>query len=403
MSVLSGLDRLDEYAALLNGSRIALMTNPTGVDRRLRSCVSIIGGRYNLTALFACEHGVRGNLQAGDYVESYVDDETGVTVYSLYGSSPRMTPEMLDAFDVFVFDMQDVGARFYTYLYSLAYAMEDCAAAGKRVVVLDRPNPLGGETVQGTLLDERFASFVGMYAMPTRYGLTIGEYARWLRDYRRLGLELDVVPLAGWERRMYHADTGLQWIAPSPNIPTPTTALVYSGTCVFEGTNLSEGRGTTQPFELIGAPWLNGAELARRMNALLNNNNRPAITGLSHAERKSVAGLLFRPVYFTPTFSKHQGELCSGVQMHVIDPRVANPFAAALYMLQAIAGMHPDQFALLSRGEAEQGAAAQMKADLLLGADAIDMGHMDIQGLIETHEPLVRHYQEMTRVYRLYE
>lgn len=202
---------------------------------------------------------------------------------------------------------------------------------------------------------------------------------------------------------MYHADTGLQWIAPSPNIPTPTTALVYSGTCVFEGTNLSEGRGTTQPFELIGAPWLDGTELARLMNALSNTDDRPAITGLRYAERESVAGLLFRPVYFTPTFSKHQGELCFGVQIHVIDPRAANPFAAALYMLQVIARMHPGQFALLSRGDAEQGAAAQMKADLLLGTGAIDPCNMDIQGLIETHKPLVRHYQEMTRVYRMYE
>lgn len=378
--VLCGLDRLELADSLLRGRRVGLMTNPTGVDQSLRSAISILHERYQLTALFACEHGVRGNLQAGDHLETYVDAETGVTVHSLYGESQRMTAEMLAQFDVFVFDMQDVGARFYTYLYSLAYAMEDCAMAGKSVIVLDRPNPLGGETVQGTLLDERFASFVGLYAMPSRYGLTIGEYALWLKEYRRLDLELTVIPLAGWARWMYRPDTGIPWVAPSPNIPTATTALLFSGTCMFEGTNLSEGRGTTQPFEQIGAPWLDGAALEAGMNAM------------------ALPGLRFRRVYFTPMFSKHQGKLCGGVQLHVTDPRAANPFAASLYMLAAIGALHPEKLAFRPREQ-----VAQMKIELLLGTDAIGDGKLDVEALMAEHAPKVRGFQEQTMVYRLYE
>lgn len=286
----------------------------------------------------------------------------------------------MDGFDVFVFDMQDVGARFYTYLYSLAYAMEDCARAGKPVVVLDRINPVGGEAVQGTLLDERFASFVGLYAMPARYGLTIGEYALWLKDYRKMDLDLTVVPLAGWERWMLQADTGVPWVAPSPNIPSPTSALVFSGACVFEATNLSEGRGTTQPFELVGAPWLDGAALEKHMNAL------------------DLPGLRFRRVWFCPVFSKHEGKQCAGVQMHVTQPRLCNPFEAGMHMLAAIAQLHPDAFSFRPRADAQ----AQMRVELLLGTDEIGPGRLDIHALLKRHEPLAADYQRRTRPFRLY-
>jgi len=378
--VLSGLDRLHTIDPLLRGKRIGLMTNPTGVDHALRSGIDIFHESYNLSALFACEHGVRGNLQAGAHLETYMDEATGVTVYSCYGASQRLSPEMLDAFDVFVFDMQDVGARFYTYMYSLSYAMEACAAAGKPVVVLDRANPIGGEMVQGTLLDERFSSFVGLYAMPTRHGLTIGEYARWVKDYLNLSLELTVVPLEGWKRSLYLDETDVPWVAPSPNLATLSTATVFTGTCLFEATNVSEGRGTTQPFELIGAPWLDGRALFICLNAL------------------ELPGIRFRYACFTPTFSKHAGEMCSGVQMHITNRAVASPFEAGLHMIEAIQALHGDTFVFLRRGDVEQ-----MKLELLLGDDAFGKTRLDAQGIIQKHAPLVADFQRRTMQYRLYE
>ena len=194
-SVLCGLDRLGTVDSLLRGKRLGLMTNQTGIDSRFRSGIDLLHARYDLAALFAVEHGIRGDIQAGEHYDTQPDPATGVPVYAVYGGAHRLTAEMLDAFDVFCFDMQDVGARFYTYLYALSFAMEECARAGKPVVVFDRVNPLGGDTVQGTVLDTRFASYVGMYPLPTRYGLTIGEYALWVRAHLKLDLELTVVPL----------------------------------------------------------------------------------------------------------------------------------------------------------------------------------------------------------------
>ncbi len=257
--VLSGIDRFTPE--LTAGRRVGLMTNPTGIDHSLRSTIDILNERCNLTALFAVEHGIRGDVQAGGKVENSVDADTGVRVLSAYGASSRFTDEMLDAFDVLVFDMQDVGARFYTYIYSLAYAMESCARAGKPVIVLDRVNPLGGLKRCGTIHNPAFRSFVGDYELPTQYGLTVGEFARYVKDHLRLNVDLTVVPLAGWSRALLLDDTDLPWVAPSPNCPRLSSALCYIGTCVFEGVNVSEGRGTAQPFELIGAPWIDGAAL----------------------------------------------------------------------------------------------------------------------------------------------
>ena len=295
-TVLSGLDGLDAIEKQLKGKRIGLMTNQTGIDSRFRSAIDLIHAKYRMTALFAVEHGIRGNVQAGEDYETQPDPDTGVPVYAVYGKTHRLTAEMLDAFDVLIFDMQDVGARFYTYLYALSFAMEECAKAGKPVVVLDRVNPLGGERIEGPVLDERFASYVGMYALPTRYGLTIGEYAKWVRRHLKLdSLDLTVVPLQGWHRQDYLDDLNMPWAAPSPNCATFHAALCYIGTCIFEGTNLSEGRGTTLPFEYIGAPWIDAPKLSKRM------------------EKRKLPGLYFRPVYFTPTFSKFAGQPCAGV------------------------------------------------------------------------------------------
>lgn len=378
--VLSGLDNLSAADALLKGRRIGLMTNPTGIDHALQSGIDILNTRYTLTALFACEHGVRGDAQAGDAVDTYVDPDTGVTVYSAYGKSERLTDEMLDAFDVFVFDIQDVGVRFYTYLYSLSYAMEACAKAGKPVVVLDRINPIGGVKRTGTILDLRFRSFVGDYELPTQTGLTIGEYARYVKAYLKLDLDLTVVPVQGWRRGMYLDDTDLPWVAPSPNCQAFATALVYPGTCVFEGTNLSEGRGTTQPFELIGAPWVNAAELERRMAA------------------HKLPGAHFRRTAFKPVFSKHAGVLCHGVQMHVLDRGAMNAFFSGLKLLDTIRALHPEQFEFISWG-----ADKLFAIDKLLGTDRYRLEGLTAEDMLSSYAPGVARFGEAVAPHLLYE
>jgi len=353
------------------------MTNPSGVGRDLRAAVDLVRARYALAALFGCEHGIRGEVQAGEKVAAGIDQETGVPVYSLYGQTRRMTSEMLDAFDVLVFDMQDVGARFYTYLYSLAYAMEACAGAGKPMVVLDRVNPLGGVTVQGTVLDEAFHSFVGEYALPTRYGLTIGEFALWAKARLGLDLDLTVVPLEGWKRELLLDDTDVRWVAPSPNCPTLASALCFVGTCVFEGVNLSEGRGTTTPFELVGAPWVDSRRLEAEMRAM------------------ALPGIGVRRACFTPTFSKHANTPCHGVQLHITDRNAADPFAAGLYLLDAVRRLHPDCFEWLQID-------GRYHADLILGTDAYRTGRFDARGLIAHHEPLLAASREEKRTFHLY-
>lgn len=378
--VLSGLDGISRFDDLLQGKRVGLMTNPTGIDHQLRSSIDILNERYRLSALFGCEHGVRGDAQAGDRVDTYTDAQTGVTVYSVYGKSDRMTREMLDTFDVLVFDIQDVGARFYTYLYSLSYAMEECAKAGKTVLVLDRINPIGGIRRGGTILDLRFRSFVGDYELPTQTGLTIGEYARYIRHYLKLDLDLHVAPLTGWSRGMYLDDTDLPWVAPSPNCQSLATALVYIGTCVFEGVNVSEGRGTTQPFELIGSPWIDAAALEKRMAAL------------------DMPGLHFRRASFKPTFSKYQNELCHGVQVHITDREKADVFLGGLKLLETIRDMYPEKLEYLSWGESRI-----HSLDKLLGTDAFRAGRLTADEVSQTYAPGVAAFSEAVKPFLLYQ
>lgn len=375
--ILSGIDRLELADEQLKGRRVGLMTNPTGIDRQLRSTIDIVHERYKLTAMYAVEHGIRGDVQAGGKVENCVDPETGVMVFSAYGPNSHFTDEMLDAFDVLVFDIQDVGARFYTYLYSLGYAMEACDRAGKSMVVLDRLNPIGGVKTGGTVLNPAFRSFVGDYELPTQYALTIGEAARYIRDYQKLTLDLTVIPLQGWERGLYLDDTDLAWVAPSPNCATLNAALCYIGTCVFEGTNLSEGRGTTLPFEVIGAPFVNSAELEARMNRL------------------GLPGVHFRRTSFCPTFSKHQGALCHGVQMHVTNRDTFDAFTDGLMLLDTVREMYPEQMEFLQHHD-------RYFLDNLLGTDEYRTGALTAQGLLDKYAPLVAEFVENTKKYRMY-
>ena len=378
-TVLSGVDRIDLADGVLRGRRVGLMTNQTGIDRHFRSTIDLLHGRYCLTALFAVEHGIRGDVQAGQAYETRPDPATGVPVYAVYGKTHRLTPEMLAAFDVFCFDMQDVGARFYTYLYALSYAMEECAKAGKPVVVFDRINPLGGERVEGTVLDPRFASYVGAYPLPTRYGLTIGEYALWVRDHLRLDLDLTVIPLEGWKRGMYGDEIDLPWVAPSPNCASLHTAFAYVGTCVFEGTNVSEGRGTTMPFEYIGAPWIDADRLAARMR------------------ERGLPGLWFRPVSFTPAASKYAGESCHGVQVHITDRREARVVEGGLTLLDEIRALYPDRLEYIP---STMGA---WFIDKLLGTDAYRLGQYDAHALMEAHRPAREAFTEARKPFLLYD
>lgn len=378
-AILSGIDRIDRADRVLRGKRVGLMTNQTGIDRRFRSSIDLMHWRYRLTALFAVEHGIRGDVQAGQAYETRPDPATGVPVWAVYGKTHRLTPEMLDTFDVFCFDMQDVGARFYTYLYALSYAMEECAKAGKPVVVFDRVNPLGGEIIEGTVLDPRFASYVGAYPLPTRYGMTIGEYALWVQDRLKLDLDLTVIPLEGWRRDMLGDELDIPWVAPSPNCASLHTAFAYVGTCVFEGTNVSEGRGTTMPFEYIGAPWIEAERLAQRM------------------QRRALPGLWFRPVYFTPCASKYAGEACQGVQVHITDRRAARVVEGALSLLDGIRELWPDSLAYIPS------APGTWFIDKLLGTDSYRTGVHDAQSLLEAHRPAREAFAEERRKHTLYE
>lgn len=300
-----GLDiLLDDPRATLGDARVGLICHPASVGHRYRHAADLFHAHdaINLTALFGPQHGIWGQTQ-DDMIEweGFTDARTGLPVYSLYGAHRKPTPEMLADVDTLVVDMQDVGTRIYTFIYTMALAMEAAQESGKRVVVLDRPNPLGGVEMDGNLLEPGHESFVGMYPLPTRHGMTIGELAKMFNDAFGIGCDLTVMPMAGWRRAMWHDESGAPWVFPSPNMPTLDSATVFPGAVHVEGTTISEGRGTTRPFELIGAPHIDPHALAAAL------------------EREDLPGVIFRPCFFEPTFQKHAGTVCGGVQLHVTD------------------------------------------------------------------------------------
>jgi len=313
-----GIDRLlSERPGLLAGERVGLVSNPSGVDRKLRSTVRLLHNHDEvaLQRLFGPEHGIRGRARAGAPVEDTTDERTGLPVSSLYGETRRPTAEMLENVDTLVYDIQHLGVRYYTLIYTLAYALESAAEHGTRVVVLDRPNPVAPLGVGGNRVPDEHASFVGDYRLPVTHGLTVGELARYFCGEFGLDIDLTIVWLSDWSRSDWYDETGLAWVPPSPNMPSPATATLYPGTCLFEGTNLSEGRGTTMPFELVGAPWVDSVEWADALNGL----------GLS--------GVRFRPAAFTPSYQKHEGKDVEGVQVHLRDRDGADPIEIGLVML----------------------------------------------------------------------
>jgi uncharacterized protein YbbC (DUF1343 family) len=325
-----GLDVfIESNTQLLDGSRVGLIVNPASINSRFEHAADLFHQhpQIKLTALFGPQHGIRGETQ-DNMIEwrTFRDSRTGLPAYSLYGETRKPTPEMLADVDALVFDIQDVGTRVYTFIYTMALAMEAARECNKRFIVLDRPNPIGGVQIEGNILEPEFQSFVGMFPIPMRHGMTVGELALMFNREFGIGCELEVVKMEGWRRGMWYKNTHLPWVMPSPNIPTVDTAVVYPGSVMLEGTNISEGRGTTRPFEIIGAPYVEPDELIEE----LRKDNLP--------------GVIFRPLHFQPMFHKFAGELCGGIQIHVIDRNVFKPVITGVTIIRAIRRLHPTRF-----------------------------------------------------------
>lgn len=320
---------LGERAELLRGARVGLICHPASVDHEFRHAADLFNEcpDIKLAALFGPQHGIRGETQ-DNMIEwdAFHDARTGVMAWSLYGEVRKPTPEMLDGVDVLVCDVQDVGTRVYTFIYTMALAMQAAREAGKRFVVLDRPNPIGGLGIEGNLLESGHESFVGMFPLPMRHGMTIAELARMFNAEFGIGCDLEVVPMKGYRRNFWFDDTDARWVIPSPNMPTVETATVYPGMVFVEGTKFSEGRGTTRPFEINGAPYADAYQLAEHLNGL------------------QLPGTHFRPHSFQPTFQKHAAQLCHGVQLHVTDRQVFTPVIAGIALIKAMHDLYPNDF-----------------------------------------------------------
>lgn len=384
-----GIDRLLELERrILAGRRIGVVCNPASVDGQLRHTADrlIADPGIAVAALFGPQHGFRSDLQDNMIETPHTQDaRRRVPVYSLYSETREPTANMLRDIDTLVIDLQDVGTRVYTYVYTMANCMRAAARHGVHVVVCDRPNPVGGEEVEGTRLDPVFASFVGQFPIPLRHGMTIGELARLFNDEFGIHCSLDVIPLAGWHRSMYFDETGVPWVLPSPNIPTLDSAIVYPGAVLFEGTMLSEGRGTTRPFELIGAPWIDGDRLSDAMNA------------------RQLPGVHFRSVFFEPTFQKHARQTCGGCQLHVLDRRRFRPVRTAVELIDEFRRQSPDKFAW--REPPYEYEHDKQPIDILFGSDrlrmTIDAGS-DIAAFVESWKADEESFRQLRQKYLLY-
>jgi len=325
-----GIDRIEEeWPKELKGAKVALLVHQASVNSNLRYTWDVFShfDKVKVKALLAPQHGLFGETQDNMIEwEDFRDPLTGLPVYSLYGKSRKPLPYMLEGIDGIVVDLQDVGTRYYTYIWTLYLVMESALENGKFVVVLDRPNPIGGLEVEGPVLRETYSSFVGLKPLPVRHGMTIGEIALLFKGEYLRDVVLFVLKMENWSRNYFWEDTGLEWVNPSPNMPSEKTALLYPGMCLLEATNISEGRGTTRPFEIIGAPFINPYEL---VDAL---------------ENYSLEGVYFRPLYFIPTFNKFAGEKCGGLQIHIRDKKALKPFKIGVVIIKVIKELYPDHF-----------------------------------------------------------
>jgi uncharacterized protein YbbC (DUF1343 family) len=320
---------LEDQWKLLKSARVGLICNQASVNHKLRHAADLFYEHPNveLRALFGPQHGIRGDVQDNMIeTEHTVDRETGLPIHSLYSETREPTEAMLEDIDVLVFDMQDVGCRIYTFAYTMANAMVAARKFGKKVIVCDRPNPINGADAAGNVLEPEQASFVGQFAIPTRHGMTLGELAQMFNEHFELNCDLEVIKMDGWKREFWQDQTDAPWVLPSPNMPTLDSATVFPGTVHFEGTQLSEGRGTTRPFELVGAPYIDAEVYARRLNDL------------------ALPGVFFRSCIFRPTFQKHAGISCGGVQIHVIDRDTFEPVIAGVAMVKMAHDLYPSEF-----------------------------------------------------------
>jgi uncharacterized protein YbbC (DUF1343 family) len=391
MQVRSGLDRLlDEIdrGTRLAGACVGLVCNPASVDARLVHAADRLGRstRVTLGALFGPQHGFRSDLQDNMIESPHTKDaRRRVPVYSLYSETREPTAEMISGLDALIVDLQDVGTRIYTFVYTMANCLRAGARHGVPVVVCDRPNPIGGVAIEGAVLDPAYTSFVGQFPIPMRHGMTIGELAMLFNDEFKIGASLDVVPMDGWRRDLCFDQTGLPWVMPSPNIPTLDSAIVYPGTVLFEATAISEGRGTTRPFELVGAPWIDGERLADAMNA------------------RRLPGVRFRGVFFEPTFQKHAKETCGGCQLHVLDRHALEPVRTAVALIEEFRRQAPDRFAW--KEPPYEYEYEKMPIDIMWGSDrlrkAIDAGE-GADAIAASWREEVAAFEKLRRPYLIY-
>lgn len=364
------------------GKSIGLVTNMTGVNQKLIPTIELFVDHPGITlkALYGPEHGIRGDAKEGEEVQSSIDPYTNLPVYSLYGDYRKPTKEMLESVDVIVFDLQDIGSRYFTYIYTMAYVMEACGELGKQFVVLDRPNPISGERLEGNLVEEDVRSFVGLLPIPNRHGMTIGELAQLFKYKFGYDCDLTVVPMEGWNRAMYFDDTSLLWVAPSPNTTNIDMNILYPGTCLIEGTNLSEGRGTTRPFEWIGAPYIDGHRLAKNFND------------------RGKEGVIARPISFKPTYQKHKDITCGGIQLHIVDRYAFNSWETGLLLLETVAELYPNNFSFIENEH------KKYFFDLLAGAKSVRerIWNGTTKEYIESSLALMEDFQKEKKIYDIY-
>lgn len=356
--VYSGIDRFDRLLPKrFHGLKAGLLIHPASVNRKLIHTKDLLlsSKKIKIASLFGPQHGIFGNTQDNMIEwEGFIDRDTGIPVYSLYGKTRKPTKDMLKNIDLFITDLQDIGSRYYTFIWTMALSMEACEELRIPFVVLDRVNPIGGDIIEGPNLDENFRSFVGLHPIIVRHGMTIGELALYFRDRFYPNLDLTVIPLKGWRRSQWFDSTGLPWVMPSPNMPTLDTATVYPGMCLLEATILSEGRGTTRPFEIFGAPFIEPEKLVRRLNDF------------------KLKGVFLRPLYFTPTFNKYSGQLCGGAQIHLLDRERFKPFRTVVSILIAVKELYPE-FKLWREPPYEY-EFEKLPIDILTGSDRIRRG-----------------------------
>lgn len=379
-----GLDVfLEKHTASYQGQNIGLVTNLTGVNHHLIPTIDLLHEHpdIRLAALYGPEHGIRGDAKEGEVVGDTIDPYTGLPVYSLYGNTKKPTKEMLEQIDVVILDLQDIGTRYYTYIYTMAYVMEACGEQGKKFVVLDRPNPIGGTAIEGNLLEPSLKSFVGLYPIPNRHGLTIGEMALLYKHEFGIDCDVTVIPMEGWNRDMYYDETGLFWVPPSPNTTCLDMCILYPGTCLIEGTNLSEGRGTTRPFEFIGAPYVEGYQLAKAFN------------------KRGVDGVIARPISFVPTYQKHLGVRCEGIQLHVTNRMSLHALKAGLLLIETIAELYPQEFAFREGHTGDYSFFDKLAGTTVLQSKVLEGKSSEF---LEGLQPQIEQFKTQVRPYLLY-